>query len=197
MCWYHFFTIHASVFNRWLMKPKSTPKSEFFTPSYYGPQLPIFRPVQRPCLKLIVKATNRSKYDFILSVLQTETVLDFVIIYDGPNDQSTQIVNLSGNLGSLNNNFSSTGNSLLVKFKSDSHYNYAGFLATIHYSKLPIFIVAWFFFCSTLKARTHLGLPVIMQLRCAPFQNLKSSVLSSGRIEYQIIFITYTIVFLK
>ena len=56
---------------------------------------------------------------------------DPLTIYDGPNDQSTQIVKLSGNLGSFS--ISSTGNSLFVKFESDDIYNYAGFLAAIHY----------------------------------------------------------------
>ena len=57
--------------------------------------------------------------------------MDVVTIYDGPNDQSTQIEKLSGNLGSFD--ISSTGNSLFVKFESDSYYNDAGFLATIKY----------------------------------------------------------------
>ena len=56
---------------------------------------------------------------------------DPLTIYDGSNDQSTQIAKLSGNLGSFD--ISSTGNSLFVKFESDSYYNYGGFLATIHY----------------------------------------------------------------
>ena len=66
-----------------------------------------------------------------LTVLQTEIGYDFVTIYDGSNDQSTQIEKLSGNLGSFN--ISSTGNSLFVKFESDYWGTYAGFLATIHY----------------------------------------------------------------
>ena len=63
--------------------------------------------------------------------LQTESGNDFVTIYDGSNDQSTQIEKLSGNLGSFS--ISSTGNSLFVKFESDDILNYAGFLATIQY----------------------------------------------------------------
>ena len=57
---------------------------------------------------------------------------DFFTIYDGSNDQSTQIAKLSGNLGSFG--ISSTGNSLFVKFESNYDWdNYGGFLATIHY----------------------------------------------------------------
>ena len=57
---------------------------------------------------------------------------DPLTIYDGPNDQSTQIAKLSGNLASFS--ISSSGNSLFVKFESDHHpYGSTGFLATIHY----------------------------------------------------------------
>ena len=56
---------------------------------------------------------------------------DTLTIYDGPNEQSTQIAKLSGNQGSFS--ISSTGYSLFVKFQSDSYFNYGGFLATIHY----------------------------------------------------------------
>ena len=56
---------------------------------------------------------------------------DPLSIYDGSNDQSTQIAKLSGNLGSFN--ISSTGNSLFVKFMSDESLQYDGFQATIHY----------------------------------------------------------------
>ena len=56
---------------------------------------------------------------------------DYVTFYDGPNDQSTQIAKLSGNLSSLS--FSSTGTSLFVKFESGCCQQYTGFLATIHY----------------------------------------------------------------
>ena len=68
---------------------------------------------------------------FIFSLSQTESNWDFVIIYDGPNGQSTQIAKLSGNLGSFG--ISSTGNSLFVKFESDGIGQYGGFLAAIHY----------------------------------------------------------------
>ena len=58
---------------------------------------------------------------------------DPLTIYDGSNDQSTQIEKLSGNLGSFG--ILSTGNSLFVKFESDSYLwgQNTGFLATIHY----------------------------------------------------------------
>ena len=56
---------------------------------------------------------------------------DPLTIYDGSNDQSTQIEKLSGNLGSFS--ISSTGNSLFLKFESNGYINYAGFLATIQY----------------------------------------------------------------
>ena len=71
------------------------------------------------------------KYEFWFSVSQTESNFDFVTIYDGPNDQSTQIEKLSGNLGSFG--ISSAGNSLFVKFESDASEQYGGFFATIHY----------------------------------------------------------------
>ena len=63
--------------------------------------------------------------------MQTENTYDFVTIYDGPNDQSTQIAKLSGNWESFG--ISSTGRSLFVKFESDIVGQYTGFLATIHY----------------------------------------------------------------
>ena len=61
---------------------------------------------------------------------------DFVTIYDGSNDQSTQIEKLSGNLGSFG--ISSNGNSLFVRFRSDSAWEEAGFFATIHYGNTQI-----------------------------------------------------------
>ena len=57
---------------------------------------------------------------------------DPLTIYDGPNDQSTQIEKLSGFLGSFG--ISSTGNSLFVKFQSDDYsMGETGFLAAIHH----------------------------------------------------------------
>ena len=75
--------------------------------------------------------------NFIFSFSQTQepylprTHKDPLTIYDGSNEQSTQIEKLSGNLGSFS--ISSTGNSLFVKFESDGSVNKDGFLATIHY----------------------------------------------------------------
>ena len=72
--------------------------------------------------------------------LQTDSGYDFVTIYDGsnPNDQSTQIEKLSGNLGSFN--ISSSGNSLFVKFESDSSFSKDGFLATIQHNSYHDFL---------------------------------------------------------
>ena len=56
---------------------------------------------------------------------------DSLTIYDGSNDQSTQIAKLSGNLGSFG--ISSSGNSLFVIFESDGGVTEDGFLATIRY----------------------------------------------------------------
>ena len=82
-------------------------------------------------VRTIAEYKNRGKYKIILYFSQTGTGYDFVTIYDGPNDQSTQKAKLSGNLGSFI--ISSTGNSLFVKFESDYSVQYGGFLATIHY----------------------------------------------------------------
>ena len=83
-------------------------------------------------VRFIIESKNRTKWEFIFSLLQTENNYDFVTIYDGPNDQSTQIEKLSGNLGSFD--ISSTGNSLFVKFESyGSLVSNDGFFATIHY----------------------------------------------------------------
>ena len=82
-------------------------------------------------VRFIVESKNRTKYEFRFSLLQTETNWDFVTIYDGLNDQSTQIAKLSGNLGSFS--ISSTGNSLFVKFESNGWGSYAGFFAAIHF----------------------------------------------------------------
>ena len=56
---------------------------------------------------------------------------DPFIIYDGFNDESTKIAILNGILGSFE--ISSSGNSLFVKFESNSYKQFTGFLATIHY----------------------------------------------------------------
>ena len=70
-------------------------------------------------VRTIAEYKNRAKYKIISFFSQTENDYDFVTIYDGSNDQSTQIEKLSGNLGSFS--ISSTGNSMFVKFKSDSY----------------------------------------------------------------------------
>ena len=65
-------------------------------------------------------------------ILQTENGnYDVVTIYDGSNDQSTQIEKLSGNLGTFN--ITSTGNFLFVKFETDTFTSKKGFHAIIHY----------------------------------------------------------------
>ena len=63
-------------------------------------------------------------------VSQTEHS-DPLTIYDGSNEQSTLIAELSGDLGSFR--ISSTGNSIFAKFESDGFLNYGGFHATIQY----------------------------------------------------------------
>ena len=79
---------------------------------------------------------NISKSNFPIS--QTESYLDFVTIYDGSNDQSTQIAKLSGYLESFT--VSSTGNSLFVKFDSDWYDGKeTGFLAAIYFGKPYVF----------------------------------------------------------
>ena len=80
---------------------------------------------------MYIESKNRAKYKIILFFSQTETGYDIVTIYDGSNDQSTQISKLSGDLGSFG--ISSSGNSLFVKFESNHYLNHAGFHATIHY----------------------------------------------------------------
>ena len=65
---------------------------------------------------------------------------DPLTIYDGSNDLSTEIEKLSGNLGSFI--ISSIGNSLFVKFESDtSSYNNIGFFATINYGNSYLNII--------------------------------------------------------
>ena len=59
-----------------------------------------------------------------------DSTSDSLTIYDGANDQSTQIAKLIGNLGSFN--ISSSGNSLFVRFESNWG-ELPGFHATIHY----------------------------------------------------------------
>ena len=63
-------------------------------------------------------------------------------IYDGPDDQSEKIESIDGERGSFS--ILSQGNSLFVKFKTSSPCgnweSCSGFFATIHYSKLSIYL---------------------------------------------------------
>ena len=90
--------------------------------------------IQTKCVFKIFCLTHRKQFLIqICSKVGPENIEDdFVTIYDGPNDQSTQLEKLSGFLGSFN--IISNGNSLFVKLETDdwSYQNY-GFLATIHY----------------------------------------------------------------
>ena len=69
-----------------------------------------------------------SKQTFVPSV---PLVYDWVTIYDGPNEQSNQIVKLTGSMGIFD--ISSTGRSLFIKFESIS--GNGAFHATIYYGK--------------------------------------------------------------
>ena len=72
---------------------------------------------------------------YFLIIFQTEKDYDYLTIYDGSNDQSSQIAKLSGNIRSYS--LSSTDNSLFVKFEADDEDNiYGGFFATFHYGIL-------------------------------------------------------------
>ena len=72
---------------------------------------------------------------YFLIIFQTEKDYDYLTIYDGSNDQSSQIAKLSGNIRSYS--LSSTANSLFVKFEADDEDNiYGGFFATFHYGIL-------------------------------------------------------------
>ena len=78
------------------------------------------------------------KMKFRFSFSQTDdSGDDFVTIYDGPNNQSPQIVKLSGNL-EIFSTISSTGNYLFVNFTSDwlIDLDSTGFIATIFYGNL-------------------------------------------------------------
>ena len=90
--------------------------------------------IQTKCVFKIFCLTHRKQFLIqICSKVGPENIEDdFVTIYDGPNDQSTQLEKLRGSLGSFN--ITSNGNSLFVKLESDddSHSNF-GFFATIHH----------------------------------------------------------------
>ena len=57
--------------------------------------------------------------------------MDYLIFFDGMNDQSTEIARLSGNLGGFS--FTSHKSSLYVKLITKSSFTYNGFFATIQY----------------------------------------------------------------
>ena len=58
---------------------------------------------------------------------------DFVAIYDGPNEESTKIKELKGDLGNFA--ITSSGNFLFVKLESDDFSDGSlGFFTTIHHS---------------------------------------------------------------
>ena len=68
-------------------------------------------------------------FDYYVTIYDYD--YDYVTIYDGSNDQSTEIAKLTGNLGKKS--ISSTGTSLFVKLKSNGFKSVDRFLATIHY----------------------------------------------------------------
>ena len=78
------------------------------------------------------KNKNKESHFFISQTEYCAGDCDYVIIYHGSNEQSTEIDKLTGNLGSFV--LWSTGNSLFVKFKSDGIGGFYGFIATVHYS---------------------------------------------------------------
>ena len=74
-----------------------------------------------------VPAGQRVK--MVFQTFNTEASYDLVKVYDGGNDRSTLIKNLSG--GSAQADITSTGNQLYVTFKSDSSQNAKGFKAVV------------------------------------------------------------------
>ena len=83
-------------------------------------------------LEIVSKHINIISF---LIIFQTEKDYDYLTIYDGSNDQSSQIAKLSGNIRSYS--LSSTDNLLFVKFEADDEDNiYGGFFLTFHYGKL-------------------------------------------------------------
>ena len=70
---------------------------------------------------------------------------DYLELFDGQNDQATQVAKLSGNLGSFG--ISSIGNSLFVIFESSYYINYAGFFARIQYGNPHLHIKQYFKTC--------------------------------------------------
>ena len=65
--------------------------------------------------------------------MQTEASYDTLTIFDGRQDTSPILHEISGDIGSFT--IKSNGSSLLLKFESDNEINNAGFSATVHYGK--------------------------------------------------------------
>ena len=65
--------------------------------------------------------------------MQTEASYDTLTIFDGRQDTSPILQEISGDIGSFT--IKSNGSSLLLKFESDNEINNAGFFATVHYGK--------------------------------------------------------------
>ena len=65
--------------------------------------------------------------------MQTEGGYDFLTIFDGRQDTSPILEEISGDMGSFA--IKSNGSSLLLKFESDNSNNKDGFSVTVHYSK--------------------------------------------------------------
>ena len=65
--------------------------------------------------------------------MQTEASYDTLTIFDGRQDTSPILQEISGDIGSFT--IKSNGSSLLLKFESDNEINNAGFSATVHYGK--------------------------------------------------------------
>ena len=65
--------------------------------------------------------------------MQTEGGFDFLTIFDGRQDTSPILEEISGDIGSFT--IKSNGSSLLLKFESDNEINNVGFFATVHYGK--------------------------------------------------------------
>ena len=65
--------------------------------------------------------------------MQTEASYDTLTIFDGREDTSPILEEISGDIGSFT--IKSNGSSLLLKFESDNEINNVGFSATVHYGK--------------------------------------------------------------
>ena len=63
------------------------------------------------------------------SSINTESSWDYIYVYDGNSTSATQLASLTGSYA--NNTYTSTGNSLLVRFYSDGSVTYPGWEATV------------------------------------------------------------------